>query len=213
MTTFFHLPREDVVFSLIFSHLSAQETWRLRLVCRDFCRLCDEYFTAFCPSIAYNEPVSEETETLRDRACILRALRTCKKLKNVVLCLSMGKHSSSSLQRASDLLMTAVWRLHADCQLVRLSLLAVHYSCLDPHPGWERLGEKCKTLRELHIEEVSRFDDSCLQNLTKQCTSLVHLTLKSLPAIKGLYFQKLAETTPQLKTVNVSITISIHNCY
>ena len=205
MTTFFHLPREDVVFSLILPHLETQETWALRLVCREFCRLCDEYFSTFCTSIDYKELAIEETKALRDRACISRALLASKRLKNINLCLCRRETWSATIGRASDLLMTTVWRLHNDCRLVTLSLVATDYSLVSlPSSGWGSLGERCsRSLRELHIEDSSPFDDECLWNLTRQCTSLVHLRLKSLPALRGVHLQKLVETSPHLTTLNV----------
>ena len=202
MTTFFHLPREDVVFSHIFPRLEPQETWRLRLVCREFCSLCEEYFTAFCTSIAYEELVLEEAETLRDRACISRVLLASQKLKNISLRLS--RRTASAV--LSELLVTTMWNSHTNWKLVRVALVAVDYSCdtnTSHHSGWERLGEKCTSLKELHIEDVCPFDDRCLQSLTRQCASLVDLTLKSLPALRGPYLQKMADTSPHLTTLNV----------
>ena len=201
MTTFFHLPRDDILFSLIFLHLEAHEVWALRLVCREFCCLCDEYFSTFCTCIAYNELLLEEARTLRNRTRTAKALGASKKLKNISVCLSNQETWSIKLQRASNLLMTTVWRLHEDCHLARLSLVAVDYSL--KNSDWRRLGERCRFLRELHIEDMSLFDDKCLQDLTRECTSLVHLALKSLPALRGHYLQELAETSLQLTTLNV----------
>ena len=202
MTTFFMLPRKDVVFSVIFPRLDPVELWRLRLVCREFCRLCEEYFATFCSSLAYEELTACESEVLRDRACLLRALNTCKRLRRVSLRLSRRHKASEPLERASKLLMTAIWKLHTDSQLTSLTLVSLE-SCEDPHTGWETLGQICGALTELHIEDVSQFDDKCLESLTVNCGCLVSLTLKSLAGVRGQYLPILAGNSSQLTSLNV----------
>ena len=101
--------------------------------------------------------------------------------------------------------MRSVWHIHSDCRLVSLRLINVDCSsCKEVQSGWERLGERCKVLRELHIESVSQFNDTCLRNLTRHCSSIVQLTLKTLPELQGTCLEKLAQMCPQLEILSVS---------
>ena len=203
------------MFPLIFFRLDAVATWTLRHVCVGFLKLCEEYFKTFCPSILYNE-LEYDSDSLqcigRNRTCIFRALKAFQKLKHLSLYLSPpSRHSESAkltgtnntLLRACPSLMTCLW--HTDCHLVSLKLTNIDCSgCENILSGWKRLGKRCKALRELHIENVSLFDDMCLENLTRQCTCIVQLALKTLPGVQGIYLEGLAETCSQLEVLNVS---------
>ena len=128
----------------------------------------------------------EKTEISRGRACITWALHACRKLRNVSVCLS-GQHPSSAKLASYSLMMTL---LRGESRLESLSLVAVDYNSADPNSDWERLGERCGDLRELHIENVHPFDVKCLEHLTRQSTSLAKLTLQSLPDVR--YFSRVA---------------------
>ena len=212
-TTFFHLPQEDIVFPLIFHHLDTVVVWRLRCVCRSLRKLCEDYFETFCPTISFREIRANciESKYLQDRACILRALRACKRLKHVSLYLSSAADcagsttSTNTLQKTSCTLFNSICHMHPGCRLVSLALVNVDCSrCSDVGSSWEGLGERCRTLEELHIEDVSQFNDVCLENVAKTCTSLLRLTLKSLPRMQGVYLPRLAEKSMQLEMMNVS---------
>ena len=207
MATFFHLPREDVVFSLILPRLSSVEVWRLRLVSRQFLRLCDEYLSTFCRSVAYDEEeLTSGEEILRGRACVMRTLRACTRLGSVSLRLFRRQEWNGalerSLERARSSLMAAVCELQPGCQLQSLSLVSVSCSWSSDlrSAGWGSLGERCAALTKLHLEDLSPFDDNCFRALLKNCKSLVHLTIKSVPRLRGYYLPILA---PQLISLNV----------
>ena len=206
MATFFHLPREDIVFPLIFVHLDTVVTWKLRRVCRGFWKLCEDYFETFCPAVVYRELDESTSGSLEDRACVCRALNVCKKLKHINLhllpeCVGLQQKTCHSLMRC-------VWHVHSECQLVSLRLINVDCTgCKEAQPGWEMLGDRCKVLRELHVESVSQFNDTCLRNVTKHCSSIVRLMLITLPEIQGTYLEKLAKTCPQLEVLSVSETV------
>lgn len=225
MATFFHLPREDVVFPLIFHELDTVVVWRLRCVCRSLRKLCEDYFETFCPSVVYRECTdytagntrkekgcdSPNSKYLQDRACVLRPLRVCKRLKRITLCLSSpmsetGSSTTNALQKTTYSLYNSICHLQPGCRLVSLALVNMDCSSdSDGGSGWERLGERCKELKKLRIENIPQFNDVCMKSLTKHCTSLIQLTLKSLPGIQGVYLPRLVETCPLLETINVSI--------
>ena len=196
------------MFPHILLRLDTVETWKLKRVCRALWALCEEYFSTFCSSITYSERglTTEDDATLctclQDRACVVRALGACTKLKRIDLRLHGHGASTERLRKTCSLLMESVWHVHATCQLVSLRLASV--DCQSSLVGWERLGEKCGALRHLHITDVSHFDDKCLENLTSLCTSLATLTLETLPAIQGVYLKTLAEASPNLEKLSVS---------
>ena len=220
MASFFHLPRQDIVFPLVFFLLDTVEVWNLRAVCREFLKLCEEYFAMFCPSISYNEQnyiILSKTDSLkcmrlveRDRMCVVRAQKISRKLKRLHLHLlpssayaSTSGDSSGVFQRTCDSLVASLW--HTECELVSLRLTNVDCSSrAGIVSGFERLGEQCIALRELHIEAMPRFDDECLENLTRRCRSLVKVTLKTLPRIQGTCLERLGKGCPQLEELNVS---------
>ena len=211
MATLFHLPREDVIFPHILLRLETIETWQLRQVSWSLWALCDEYFRSFCPTITYKERGSLETNTtslrtcLQNRFCVIKTFEACKKLKNICLHLTSSQNLAKAFQKTCSLLMISLWHIDTACQLVSLSLVRIDCSgCRDRVIGWKTLGERCETLRELCIEDVTHFDDECLKNLTKHCTSLIKLTLKSLPDIQGIYLQHLTQASTHLEKLNVS---------
>ena len=219
MTTFFHLPREDVVFPLILLRLDTVATWKLRRVCRGLWKLCEDYFETFCPCILYTEHDSRDSDLFfQHRMCVSRALRTCKKLKYVYLHLlppcDCARASRSTHRKACRSLLASVWHIHKNCQLVSLKLVNMDCSgCEELHSGWEKLSERCLMLKELHVEAISQFDDICLEKLTKDCTLLVQLTLKALPEIQGLHLPRLTDACPQLEMLNVSERLTTSMSY
>lgn len=173
---------------------------------RDFLRLCDNYFESFCTSIRFCEQLARERgreQTVeyaeKQRMCVVKAMGKSKKLRNLQLLL-VGS-SEARLQRTCNSLLRSLCL--SESRLTSLTLLNVDCS-LDTLPCFSQLGEHSGSLRELHIEAMSLFDDECLKELMESCRLIVKLVLKSLPKLIGTHLEEITGACPQLQELNVN---------
>ena len=191
----FKLPHEDVLYRSLFTKIHPKDLWICRRVCREFRRLCDEYFRSYCVVLDFrtHELTPGGLNALMSMCRNVRKFYWHNKLAhNVPMDLSNYK--------------TYFW---GGKQLKALELHNINL-CLQRN---SYIGNYCKELCILKITNCEVSCDRLLSELTGSTTKLVELDL-SKSVLSSTAFSEFISNKKDLVVLKVSIAcISICRLY
>lgn len=212
--TFFCLPREDVIFQHIFSHLDIIQLFLCRRVCKLFKELCDAYFNV-CKCLncvpaagritesAFDFMTRENTNLqdivlkhckgwLKDNSFI-RVIRRSHRLKKIDLtgCSSLTNTSLFSLAHCCSFLKNLTLR---ECRWVSTEALI-------------QLAMGCKQLEFIDLTGCWQVSDNCVCLLASTCTGLRVIVLNDCYSISNASAETIAKSCPGV------IHIGIRGCW
>ena len=159
----FKLPAEDVLYKSVFAKIHPKDLWICRRVCREFRRLCDEYFRSYCTVLDFrnHQLTSGGLDALMSK------------------CRSVRKFYWHNRQAYNVPMNLASYRTYfwGGKQLKVLELHNVNLCVLRN----SYIGRYCKELCTLKLTNCELSCDHLLNELTTSATKLIELDLsKSL---------------------------------
>ena len=183
---FLRLPHEDVLYKSLFSKIHPKDLWICRRVCREFRRLCDEYFRSYCTVLDFTarELTPDGLDALMSTCRCVRKFYWRNKLPhNIPMNLTTYK--------------TYFW---GGKQLKVLELHNINLSVLRK----SYIGNYCK---ELHTLKVTNCEVSCdvlLSELTASATKLTELDL-SKSVLSSTVFSEFITTKKNVMVLKVKL--------
>ena len=212
--TFFHLPREDVVFQHVFSRLDIVQLFQCRRVCKLFKEICEAYFRAWkvldCASVASR--MTEQSFEL--------ITRDSTKLQQIILkyCKSWLRESSFvEILKRNDRVQKL--DLTGCSSLTNVSLFSLASFCLSLKELWLRecrwvsvealsqLAMNCNKLEFIDLTGCWQVTDNCVCLLATFCENLRYITLNDCYSISNCSVEVIAKSCPRL------VHIGIRGCW
>ena len=186
----FRLPHEDVLYRSLFTKIHPKDLWICRRVCREFRRLCDEYFRSYCVVLDFrtHELTPGGLNALMSMCRSVRKFYWCNKLThNVPMDLSSYK--------------TYFW---GGKQLKALELHNINLRVLRN----SYMGNYCKELCTLKITNCEVSCDHLLNELTASATKLMELDLSN-SVLSSTVFSEFINNKKDLVVLKVFIVVAM----
>ena len=186
----FSLPHEDVLYKSLFAKIHPKDLWICRRVCREFRRVCDEYFRYYCVVLDFraHELTPGGLNALMSKCRSVRKFYWYNKLAyNVPMDLSSYK--------------THFW---GGKQLKALELHNINLCMLRN----SYIGNYCRELCTLKITNCEVSCDRLLSELTASATKLIELDL-SKSVLSSTVFSEFISDKSDLVVLKVSIVCTV----
>lgn len=184
----FALPHEDVLYKSLFTRIHPKDLWICRRVCREFRRLCDEYFRSFCTVLDFR--AHELTPSG------LNALMS--------MCRSVRKfhwHNKSGYNVPLNLTSYRTYFWGGK----QLKVLELHNVNLSMYKN-SYIGNYCKELCTLKITNCEVSCDQLLTELTTSATKLKELDL-SRSVLSPMTFSEFISNKEDLVVLKVTMCL------
>ena len=192
----FKLPAEDVLYKSVFTKIHPKDLWICRRVCREFQRLCDEYFRSYCTVLDFraHQLTPGGLDALMSK------------------CRSVRKFYWHNRQAHNVPMNLASYRTYfwGGKQLKVLELHNVNLSVLRT----SYIGRYCKELHTLKLKNCELSCDQLLNELTTPATKLMELDL-SKSVLSSTAFSEFISNKKNLVTLkvfNINITSTRFSC-